>query len=567
MLSPSDLPDRAAHRSPALSSIHVSPSESLDAMSQYLASQDPAALEVELKNYMRELLQGVEAIADHEAQLLQTKRELVLRRRHLIASKASYSLREWRDLLLICLLQKRALVRDQDISTIPNTVPLDPIFRAKTVMLFHVKDYLARLKWRSMWTMYKAHPEGQKVLQRIKAVNAIHEEQNVQYQELLQIQTLFLQPLSLMAEAGIVLRQDVINAFHISAILTLQQVMKSLLDQEKINWPRSRYARSIATKANLMQQLYSAYTSDTNVMLQSLRRILLKPALSDYFNEVLTENPHLLAGHSQAQCSNIEAKIQALLERPLSHVSRILNVLKGCLPHVPPDHFLHADTIQSIEALSQVHAETSRVKQDASHALISFDATVTTSCSHLFFCNPGTSIKKLGDVEILVEKSGMFGSSSWKPVTLLLCDGLLLVFRATGAAQHTVEYTTANICCSLRCFNFFPGKTVEGRPELAYLRHVWLYSHIRCETAGTGSLDKCPISGVSFNVPMDDHQIIVHTSRVLERFEPLRLRMKDSPGNCKIWAALIKKVRSLPSGIMLLHGHDDLNSNVWFLLW
>jgi hypothetical protein len=44
---------------------------------------------------------------------------------------------------------------------------------------------------------------------------------------------------------------------------------------------------------------------------------------------------------------------------------------------------------------------------------------------------------------------------------------------------------------------------------------------------------------------MDERQIIVHTSRVLERFEPLRLRMKDSAGNCKIWAALIKKVRRL----------------------
>jgi len=37
-----------------------------------------------------------------------------------------------------------------------------------------------------------------------------------------------------------------------------------------------------------------------------------------------------------------------------------------------------------------------RIKQDATLALIAFDATVTTSCTHLFFCNPGTSIKKLG---------------------------------------------------------------------------------------------------------------------------------------------------------------------------
>ncbi len=401
-----------------------------DAAFPPLTSQDPAALEIELKNYMREMLQGVESIAHHEMQLLQTKRELVLRRRHLIACKASYSLADWRDLLLICLLQKRCLVRDQDISLIPSSVPLDPIFRAKTVLLFHLKDYLARAKWRAMWTAYKAHPEGQKVLRRLEAVNAIHVEQNVQYEELLQIQSLFLQPLSLMADAGIVLRQDVNNAFHISAIMTLQNVMKALLDQEKSNWPRSRFARSIATKTSLMQQLYCTYTSDTNVMLQSLRRILSNPDIAQYFNEVISENPSLLAD-STMRSSNIEAKIQALLERPLSHVSRMLAVLKGCLPHVPPGHFLYDDTVESIEALSQVYAETSRVKQDASHALISFDTTVSTSCSHLFFCNPGTSIKKVGDVEMLFEKSSIFGRS-WKPVTLLLCDGLIVVFRPTG---------------------------------------------------------------------------------------------------------------------------------------
>jgi hypothetical protein len=37
-------------------------------------------------------------------------------------------------------------------------------------------------------------------------------------------------------------------------------------------------------------------------------------------------------------------------------------------------------------------------------------------------------------VEILLEKTGIFGSP-WKPVTLLLCDGLLVVFRATGRAH------------------------------------------------------------------------------------------------------------------------------------
>ena len=53
---------------------------------------------------------------------------------------------------MICLLQKRAILRDQDVKTIPNTVPLDPTFRAKTVLLFHLKDYLARQKWRKIWT-------------------------------------------------------------------------------------------------------------------------------------------------------------------------------------------------------------------------------------------------------------------------------------------------------------------------------------------------------------------------------------------------------------------------------
>jgi hypothetical protein len=430
--SPSNVPIGASPTSADAPAVQTS-----DAAPALLTAQDPAALEIEFKTYMREMLRGVETIAEHEAHLLQSKRDLVLRRQKLIASKASYSLREWRDLLLICLLQKRALVRDQDVSSIPNTVPLDPIFRAKTVLLFHVKDYLARLKWRALWTMYKSHAEGQKVLRRIKAIDAIYDEQNAQYQELLQIKSLFLEPLSLMADAGLLPRQDVFNAFHISAILTLQQVMKAVLDQEKANWPRSRYARSIATKAALMQELYCTYTSDTDVMLQSLRRILSIPALADFFNEVLSDNSFLLAGHSDSQLSNLETKIQTLLERPLNHISRILSVLKGCLPLLPPNHFLHGDTVDSIEIISEVYAETARVKQDASHALISFDATVTTSCSHLFFCNPGTSIKKLGDMEILVDKMNMFGlsSSSWKPVTLLLCSALLVVFEPTGTPR------------------------------------------------------------------------------------------------------------------------------------
>ncbi len=37
-----------------------------------------------------------------------------------------------------------------------------------------------------------------------------------------------------------------------------------------------------------------------------------------------------------------------------------------------------------------------------------------------------------GDVEFLVEKAGTFGGGAWRPVTLLLCDGLLVVFKATG---------------------------------------------------------------------------------------------------------------------------------------
>jgi hypothetical protein len=396
-----------------------------------------SAAEVEMKNLLRELLEGVETVSAREMELLVLRRDLLLRRQHLYASKASYSLKDWKDLLLICLLQKRALLRDQDMASVPTTVPFDPIFRAKTVLLFQVKDYLARQKWRKIWTIYKEHPQGQKVLNRIKAVNAIYEEQHSLYQELLDIQTLFLQPLSLMADAGFVQRQDVNNAFHISAILTLQQVMKELLDQERQNWPRSRFARSIFTKSPLMQQLYCTYTSDTNVALQSLRRLVAIPAITNFLAEVISEHPSLFSNHSNpGHSSTVEAKIQILLERPLSHVSRILAALKGCLPFLEPDHFLHEDTVDSVEAISQVHTEISRIRQDATLALISFDSTVSSSCTPLFFCNPGTSIKKLGDVEMLVEKTGIFGSP-WKPVTLLLCDGLLVVFRATGTAHIT----------------------------------------------------------------------------------------------------------------------------------
>jgi hypothetical protein len=86
------------------------------------------------------------------------------------------------------------------------------------------------------------------------------------------------------------------------------------------------------------------------------------------------------------------------------------------------------------------------------------------------------------------------------------------------------------------------GKTVEGRPELSLIHHLWLYNHIQCETAGKSGLEKCPITGIILRLPMDEHQIIIQTSRLLEKFEPLRFRMKDSPGNCKVWMALINKV-------------------------
>ncbi len=86
------------------------------------------------------------------------------------------------------------------------------------------------------------------------------------------------------------------------------------------------------------------------------------------------------------------------------------------------------------------------------------------------------------------------------------------------------------------------GNLVDGRPELSVLKHVWLYKHIQCETGGQSLLEKCPITGIILQLPMDDHQIVIQTTRVLERFEALRFRMKDSPGNCKVWMALINKV-------------------------
>lgn len=257
--------------------------------------------------------------------------------------------------MLICLLQKRALLRDIGIDSVPNVVPLDPIFRAKSVLLLNAKDYLARRKWRTIWTTYKAHPEGQKVLARIKAIEAVYDEQRAQHQELLDIQTLFLQPLSLMADAGLVQRQDVNNAFHTAAITTLHQVLKALLDQERNNWPRGRYAHCIATKAGLMQEFYCAYSSDTNVMLHSLRRLLAKPEIFQFFSEIIAEHPsHFPDGSASAHSSNVEYKIQKLLERPLSHVARMLAAVRSGLPHIPPGHFLHADTIDAIQEMQHV---------------------------------------------------------------------------------------------------------------------------------------------------------------------------------------------------------------------
>jgi hypothetical protein len=91
---------------------------------------------------------------------------------------------------------------------------------------------------------------------------------------------------------------------------------------------------------------------------------------------------------------------------------------------------------------------------------------------------------------------------------------------------------------------FSPGKTVDGRPELSLIQHLWLYKHIRCE-AGTSDLARvCPITGIVLQQAMDDHQIIISTTRILDNFPSLRFRMKDSPGNCKVWMALINKVRS-----------------------
>jgi hypothetical protein len=69
-----------------------------------------------------------------------------------------------------------------------------------------------------------------------------------------------------------------------------------------------------------------------------------------------------------------------------------------------------------------------------------------------------------------------------------------------------------------------------------------LYKHIQCETAGQTPLLQCPITGAILQLAIDENQIFIQTTRLLERFEALRFRMKDSPGNCKVWMALINKV-------------------------
>ena len=86
------------------------------------------------------------------------------------------------------------------------------------------------------------------------------------------------------------------------------------------------------------------------------------------------------------------------------------------------------------------------------------------------------------------------------------------------------------------------GKTVEGRPELATTKHLWLYSHLKCETGGKTDVNLCPITGITLRVAMEDNQFIIVSTRVLERAEPLRFRIKDPPGACKVWTALINKV-------------------------
>ena len=43
-----------------------------------------------MKNYLRDLLEGAEALAANETELLLERRDLVLRRRELVQSKASY---------------------------------------------------------------------------------------------------------------------------------------------------------------------------------------------------------------------------------------------------------------------------------------------------------------------------------------------------------------------------------------------------------------------------------------------------------------------------------------------
>jgi hypothetical protein len=74
------------------------------------------------------------------------------------------------------------------------------------------------------------------------------------------------------------------------------------------------------------------------------------------------------------------------------------------------------------------------------------------------------------------------------------------------------------------------------------LKHEWLHRHLQCSAPCDNDFSKCPVTGNALGVPMAENQIIIQTTRVLNRFEPLRFRVKDSAGNCKVWIALINKV-------------------------
>jgi len=80
------------------------------------------------------------------------------------------------------------------------------------------------------------------------------------------------------------------------------------------------------------------------------------------------------------------------------------------------------------------------------------------------------------------------------------------------------------------------------RFNVFYVFYSNRYNHLKCETAGAADTSKCPITNVVLAIAMDDNQIMIQSTRVLEKAEPLRFRMKDPPGVCKVWTALINKV-------------------------